>query len=201
LFRRLPALPGKPRVLDKIEVQKPVGEGASVAVGAAPAGKEPRKPERSWPAADKGALDVTSDEDGAQVSLHTPDGSAVAECRTPCRFADLVPGQYKMTVRVAGYPPLERLVTIHAGTLGQERLRLTGGKNAVVGAVQVLSVPVGADIVINGHSTGRQTPARIELPPGTYTVTLYRKGYAPFEKKVTVQQSRTAELQAVLAHP
>jgi serine/threonine protein kinase len=197
LFHRLPVLPGKPRVIDQTVVEKPAGGEA----GAASAGiVEPRGSQKSWIPADKGALDVTSDVSGAQVSLRTPGGNPIADCRTPCRFADLSPGSYLMSVRVAEFPPLERPIEIHAGVLGQERVRMAtgGGKKPAMGTVEVLSVPVGADIVINGQNTGRRTPAKIELPPGQYTVTLYLKGYAPFTQGVVVQQSRTAGLQAVL---
>jgi len=37
------------------------------------------------------------------------------------------------------------------------------------------------------------------LPPAEYQVTLYLKGYAPFQRTVTVQPGKTAPLEAMLA--
>ena len=69
-----------------------------------------------------------------------------------------------------------------------------------VGTLDVLSVPVGADILINGSNTGRHTPAKLELPAGKYEVTLYLKGYAPFEQGTAIQQGRVVQIEAILAH-
>jgi PEGA domain len=75
-----------------------------------------------------------------------------------------------------------------------------GGKKTAMGTLEVLSVPMGADILVNGESTGRRTPSKIELPPGSYQVMLYLKGYTPFLRTVDVEQSRGSQLEAMLVH-
>jgi hypothetical protein len=193
LLRRLPPLPGKISVIDQIEVTK--GEEAAPGNAAVP-----RAGEKAWQTAGKGALDVSTDLPGAAVTLIDPGGKPVGDCRTPCRFADLSPGSYTLSVKGSGYSKVERTVEIRAGRLNDERIHQVGaGKKAALGTLDVLSVPVGADILINGQNTGRRTPSKIELPAGDYEVTLYLKGYAPFQQSITVQQGRAAQLEAMLA--
>jgi len=200
LFHRLPALPGKTRVIDQIEMPKAAEEQrAAPSPGSSPAGAS-HAGEKAWDTPGKGALDVSTDSPGAAVTLIGPDGKPVGDCRTPCRFADLSPGNYTMSVMVSGYSTVARTVEVREGRISEERVRQPGvGKKAALGVLDVLSVPVGADILINGESTGRRTPSKIELPAGSYQVTLYLKGYAPFQQSMVVQQSRTAQLEAMLA--
>jgi serine/threonine protein kinase len=193
LFRRLPTLPGRIRVIDQIEVAKSAAAPPATSAAAA------HGPEKVWSTPGKGALDVITDSPGAAVTLTDQSGHAIGDCRTPCRFADLTPGSYSMSVKVSGYSTVARTVEVREGRIAEERVRQPAGTKAAMGTLEVLSVPIGADILINGENTGRRTPSKIELPAGNYEVTLYLKGYAPFQQSVTVQQSRTAQLEAMLA--
>ena len=193
LFRRLPTLPGKIRVIDQIEVEKTAAAAPASAAAAA------HGAEKVWSTPGKGAVDVITDSPGAAVTLTDQGGHAIGDCRTPCRFADLSPGAYSMSVKVSGYSTVARTVEVREGRITEEHVRQPAGTKAAMGTLDVLSVPVGADILINGENTGRRTPSKIELPAGNYEVTLYLKGYAPFQQSVTVQQNRTAQLEAMLA--
>ena len=197
LLRRLPALPGKIRVIDQIQVEKAAEPAAVVPTTAAPA-TAARGTEKPWGTPGKGAVDVLTDAPGAAVTVTDDSGHAIGDCRTPCRFADLSPGSYSMSIRMQGFATLSRTVEVREGKITEERVHQGAGKNAAMGTIDVLSVPVGADILINGDNTGRRTPAKIELPAGNYEVTLYLKGYAPFQQSVAVKQGQTAPLEAVL---
>jgi hypothetical protein len=52
----------------------------------------------------------------------------------------------------------------------------------------IVSEPFGAEISVNGQSTGLKTPDSVEgLVPGrTYKVTLTRKGYLPWEEEIEI---------------
>ncbi|HXZ19096.1 MAG TPA: PEGA domain-containing protein, partial [Candidatus Acidoferrales bacterium] len=198
LFRRLPTLPGKIRLIDQIEVEKAEEQAASASGGSA-AVPPARGPDKVWSTPGKGAVDVITDSPGAAVTVIDAEGHAIGDCRTPCRFADLSPGNYSMSVKLSGYSTVSRTIEVREGRITEERVHQpAAGKNAAMGTLDVLSVPVGADIIINGENTGRRTPSKIELPAGEFEVTLYLKGYAPFRQTVTVQQGRTAPLEAVL---
>ncbi len=254
LMRRMPALPGKPRVVDKIQI-------ASVG------GEEKEKP-RTAPG--KGEVEVVTDVLGARAALNGPQGNLISDCTTPCRFEDLSPGRYTMQVELEGYRPIKRILQVQAGHIVEERLSLQAlasgllvvsrpagaqitingqrqsqatpatiplapdryslvvekagyerysgtvelnsdslkrvdivlvEQQAALGALEVRSIPVGADILINNKSTGRRTPARIELPAGQYTLTLYLKGYSPLERTVVVQESRSVQVNETLGRP
>ena len=158
-------------------------------------------PEKTWGTPGKGALDVSTDRPAAGVTLLDAGGNRVGNCRTPCRFPDLAPGTYTLSVKMAGLPTVNRNVEVREGRIGEELVHApAGGKKAGLGTLELLSVPVGADILINGESTGRRTPSKMELPAGSYQVTLYLKGYAPYQRTVDVGQSRASHLEAMLVH-
>jgi serine/threonine protein kinase len=255
LMQRMPAMPAKVRVVDKIQIVK------------AAAGEMEEKPKT---APGRGEVEVVTDVLGANAVLTGPKGAAVANCRTPCRFEDLEPGRYTMEVNLDGYRQIKRIIEVRAGHISGERLTmqapfsslivesrppgaevlingqrqsqatpatipLSPGNYAIVvqktgyeryagtvelksdsmkrleveliehrgstGSIEVRSIPRGADILVNNNSTGRRTPARIELPAGQYTVTLYLKGYAPLEKIVVVQENRAVQMNETLTHP
>ena len=43
-------------------------------------------------------------------------------------------------------------------------------------AVMVSSEPAGATVLVNGNPTGKTTPARLDLAPGKYKITVERDG-------------------------
>jgi hypothetical protein len=91
-------------------------------------------------------------------------------------------GRYNVTVRRTGYQDYSQ----------------PAPQAASKGVLEVRSIPPGADILINNSSTGRRTPARLELAPGTYTLTLFARGYPPHHKQVTVEAGKTLTLNEAL---
>ena len=64
-----------------------------------------------------------------------------------------------------------------------------------LGKLKVTSKPTHAQIVINGQSTSLLTSESMELPPGSYAVTVYLNGYKmPAEKDITIEEGKTAEV-------
>ena len=64
-------------------------------------------------------------------------------------------------------------------------------------SIAVSSVPQGAEIIVNGDSTGHQTNYTFhDLPRGTYFVTLRKKGYVtkPEETRIDLTRSYQSEL-------
>jgi serine/threonine-protein kinase len=201
LFLRLPVLPGKIRVLDETTVAKPAEAAAAGASAPSPGNSTAASTEKQWSTPGKGALDVGTDAPSASVTLLDAAGKPVGDCRTPCRFPDLAPGKYTASVKVSGFPPVARSVDVKEGWIEAVRVHSpAAGKKAAMGTLEVLSVPVGADILVNGESTGRRTPSKIQLPAGNYQVMLYLKGYAPFQRTVDVEPSRAIHLEAMLVH-
>jgi TolB-like protein len=97
-----------------------------------------------------GNLRVESEPPGAEILL----GSEPTGRVTPFTFKEKPGGRYPVTVRLNLYKPATQTV------------ELGGGKDSVVkvqlapdfGVLEVTSTPAGADIVLDGESTGARTP-------------------------------------------
>ena len=121
-------------------------------------------------------------------------------------------GRYNISVRKQGFQDYTQSVQVGADQLTRMNVPLTrsaGGQSASAtqppaqpsagkGWIEIRSIPPGADILINNSSTGRSTPARLELAPGTYTVTLFARGYPPYHKQVKVEADKTLLLNEAL---
>jgi hypothetical protein len=64
--------------------------------------------------------------------------------------------------------------------------------------VDLRTVPPGADILVDGASTGQRTPSRLELPAGQHNLTLFLRGYRSVQRTITVPENQTLPLQEVL---
>ena len=64
-----------------------------------------------------------------------------------------------------------------------------------LGKLRVMSKPTHAQIIINDNPVDLLTPETMELPPGTYTVTVSMEGYKiPDAKEVTIEEEGKAEV-------
>ncbi len=117
----------------------------------------------------------------------------------------LTPGRYALTVQKMGYQVYSGTVQVGADKLERVDVTLTRATRATQtqapappaaqpagpGWVEVRTIPPGADVLVDNASTGKKTPARLELRPGTYTLTLFLRGYRPVQKQVRVESNQT----------
>jgi hypothetical protein len=54
-------------------------------------------------------------------------------------------------------------------------------------SLTVNTTPPGADIYVNSAPANKQTPSTLELPPGTYKITLRNKGFDDYRKTVSLK--------------
>jgi cytochrome c-type biogenesis protein CcmH/NrfG len=127
----------------------------------------------------------------------------------------LSPGRYNITVRKQGYQDQTQPVQVEAEKLLSLNVplvpaRAQGAQPAPAtqapaqqpagkGWIEVRTIPPGADILINNASTGRKTPARIELAPGTYTLTIFARGYQVLQKQIQVEAEKTLTVNEALS--
>jgi predicted Ser/Thr protein kinase len=109
-------------------------------------------------------VDVISSPGGALAIM---DGNADTECTTPCSF-DARPGQHAIQFSKTGYEVERRLVEVGSGPTELPAVIL----RAAQGTLMLSSDPPGGSIQINGKPSPQSTPARINLPPGSYAVTV-----------------------------
>jgi hypothetical protein len=65
------------------------------------------------------------------------------------------------------------------------------------GLLVTTSAPDGAQVIINGHLT-TATDNTINLAPGDYNVRIFKEGYFPWEKKITVKKEVVSKADALL---
>jgi hypothetical protein len=63
---------------------------------------------------------------------------------------------------------------------------------------EVTSSPKGAEIIIDGNSTGQVSPARVQVTAGTHIVTLKLDGYQPVRRTVQVTEGSTVTVEGTL---
>lgn len=70
-----------------------------------------------------------------------------------------------------------------------------GRPSLAVGALVVRTVPRGASVAIDGRIVDERTPAGIGgVPAGAHAIRVEKPGYRPYEKRVTVEGGRVADL-------
>lgn len=65
------------------------------------------------------------------------------------------------------------------------------------GLLVATSQPDGAQVFINGHLT-TATDNTINLPPGEYSVKIFKEGYFPWEKKIKIQKEVVSKAEGLL---
>ena len=138
-------------------------------------------------------LYITSDPPGADVFIN----GAKQSGQTPVTLP-LAAGQYNLVLRMQGYDPYVSSVQVKENVQTQLNTKLNERSHIHIAWAQVESDPAGAEIFIDGNSTGAFTPARVELPAGTHTVTLKLSGYRPAKRMVSATEGGTASITETL---
>jgi serine/threonine protein kinase len=154
--------------------------------GPIPAPESPAQPARR-----QAASDLSSPYLKISVSSIPPDATAMLDdrpdsaCTTPCSL-DASPGQHMVSIARQGYQTEHRPVTVanSATDLPPIALRSAGG------VLMLASVPPGAKIFINGTASDQVTPAKLQLPPGKYSIEIEKDGKRS-SKDVEVQNGIT----------
>jgi serine/threonine protein kinase len=117
-----------------------------------------------------GQLAVSSTPEGAQIQV---DGRTDPSWVTPFTLPGLEPGTHTITISKPGYTGESRTVEIASAGKSFLVVRLSqAGAN-----VSVNSDPPGAAILVDGHETGRTTPAQLVLDKGAHAILLRKTGY------------------------
>ena len=131
-------------------------------------------------------LYITSDPPGADVFIN----GAKQSGQTPVTLP-LAPGQYNLVLRLPGHDPYVGSVQVKENVQTQLSAKLNERSTSRVAWAQVRTDPPGAEIFVDGNSTGRMTPARVEIPVGTHVVTLKLNGFQPAKRAVSATEGGT----------
>lgn len=114
------------------------------------------------------AIMVPTSPPGAVAAL---DGRADSECRTPCVLL-ATPGRHTVSVTLPGHLTERREILVTSNPQDLPLISLRG----VTGTLMLNTAPPGATILIDGRAWQQNTPAQINLQPGTYNITVEKNG-------------------------
>ena len=140
-----------------------------------------RKTPAPTPVVIPGSVQIDSSPAGAQIQL---DGRSDPSWVTPFSLSGLTPGQHTIAVSKAGFSSEARAVQIASGSRSMLSVHLAPINALVV----VNSTPAGAEILLDGKTTGRVTPAQFAVEKGAHTVVLRKQGF--------LEESTSADLGA-----
>ena len=137
-------------------------------------------------------ISITSRPPGAEVYINGQRHSEV----TPTTVK-LAPGTYNVRVQKQGYETFEQSVPVAGDSLPQLSVQLPE-RTRGMGFVEVRTVPPGAEIFVDGSSSGRKTPFTLQLSPGRHTIGLILRGYRAVQKEIVVEANKSISLNEVL---
>jgi formylglycine-generating enzyme required for sulfatase activity len=128
----------------------------------------------------------------AQVSV---DGRPVGT--TPLALLELEAGVHQLTITAPRYQPWESTLTVDGGGTVQvvEAMLIPGWAE-----VSLTSIPDGATVLVDGVESG-VTPARLELMPGSRTLTLEKDGFKTLTRLVTAVANEPQALESLALKP
>jgi hypothetical protein len=143
----------------------PVTEVPGLTVGKAEPRTEPAgKRGATRPGIEPQPVTVVTSPKGAVATL---DGQQETACATPCML-EASPGHHSLELQKQGYDVERRDVEVKDGPVDFPPVLL----RSVEGTLMLTSDPAGAAVLVNGKRQPQVTPAQIQLPPGSYSVTV-----------------------------
>ena len=151
-------------------------------------GEDSSKHKSIQPAPIAQGLLVTSDPGGADVFINGDKRSGQTPMTLP-----LAPGKYNVVLRLPGYEAYSGSVQIRDDA--QAKIEATlHQKNGHVAWAQVESTPAGAEIWVDGVSTGQRTPARVEISSGIHNIALKLDGYRSLHNAIQASDGGTVSV-------
>jgi hypothetical protein len=138
-------------------------------------------------------LYVSSRPAGADVFIN----GAKQPGQTPVTLP-LAPGQYNLVLRLTGYEAYAGGVQVKDNIQTTLDVELKEKATSHVAWAEVTSNPNGAEIWIDGTSTGQVSPARVQVAAGTHIVTMKLEGYQPVRRTVQVTEGSTVTVEGAL---
>jgi len=139
---------------------------------------------------ERGYLTVESDPSGADVYLNGVEHLGT----TPFVNKPVVIGEYTYELRMENYETLEKSI----GIQDENYYRKNHALIPLDARINCTTSPSNAVISVNGERQEVTSPAQIVLPPGTYTITAYVKGYITAKQSLELGPNETQPLHLAL---
>jgi hypothetical protein len=141
-------------------------------------------------------LYLNSHPEGADVFIN----GAKQSGQTPVTLP-IAPGSYNLVIRMPGYDAYAGNVQVKDNIQTQLDVTLKEKSTVKVAWAQVETSPKGAEILVDGATTGQTTPARVQVPPGLHTVTLRLTGYRQVRRTIQASEGGTVDITDVTLQP
>ena len=138
-------------------------------------------------------LYVNSHPAGADIFINGDKQSGQTPTNLP-----LAAGSYNLVLRLEGYDPYVGQVQVKDNVQTTLDLELQPHAAAHVAWAQVTSTPAGAEIFVDGTSSGVFAPARVQIPSGTHTIGLRLQGYEFARRGIEASEGGTVLVNAKL---
>jgi len=109
----------------------------------------------------------------------------------------LAPGSYNLVLRLEGYEPYVGQIQVKDNVQTTVDLDMKPRAGHVAWA-QVDTTPAGAEILVDGISTGQFSPARVQIPTGAHMIGLRLKGYEFTRRGIDATEGGTVNVKATL---
>jgi len=152
-----------------------------------PAGHASEKPSS---ALGRVEMRFTSKPEGAAVQI---DGVTSSAWMTPFTASDLKLGAHNVVFSKAGYAEETRKIEVNPSSSAYHI-----SLSPEVTAVAVMSEPAGAAIEIDGHPTGKVTPARVPVAEGQHRIEVHLDGYRNAQVNATINKGQVLPFSPVL---
>jgi serine/threonine-protein kinase len=136
---------------------------------------------------------ISSQPPGADVFIN----GAKQSGQTPVTLP-LAPGQYNLVLRLQGHEPYAGGIQVKDNVQTLLNVPLSEKSASRVAWAQVNSTPKGAEIFLDGNSTGQFTPARVQVPTGVHTVTVRLNGFQFAKRTFQASEGGTVPLDVPL---
>ena len=113
----------------------------------------------------------------------------------------LAPGSYNLVVRMPGYEAYAGSVQVKDNIQTQLDVTLKEKSTVKVAWAQVETTPKGAEIFVDGTTTGQTTPARVQVPAGVHTVIVRLAGYQQVRRTFQASEGGTVDITNVTMQP
>jgi serine/threonine protein kinase len=144
----------------------------------------------------KGLL-LTSKPAGADVFIN----GAKQSGQTPVTLP-LAPGSYNLVLRMPGYDAYATSVQVKDNIQTQLLdVPLREKSTVKIAWAQVETTPKGAEIFVDGQTTGQKTPARVQVPAGLHTVMVKLDGYLQMRRTFQATEGGTVNLTNLSLNP
>jgi eukaryotic-like serine/threonine-protein kinase len=129
---------------------------------------------------------ISSKPPGADIFIN----GAKQSGQTPTTLP-LAPGHYDLVLRLQGYAPYVGEVQVKDNIQTTLDAELKERSQTHVAWAQVTTTPPGAEILIDGISTGQFSPSRVQIPAGTHVIALNLNGFQVVRRGVQVSEGST----------